>query len=67
MSSDDHVGPNEGNGMSNPPTVEGTEASAESNGPLRHANSAQETEKAVDQTHKSKSHGKDKDGPWSSF
>ena len=65
MSSDgeDHVGPNKGNGSRNPPTVEGTEASAESNGPFRHPNSAQDTERAVDQTHKSKSHSKDKDGP----
>ena len=60
LSSDgeDHVGPNEGNGMSNPPTVERTEASAESNGLLRRPNSAQDTERAVDQTHKSKSHSK---------
>ena len=37
------------------------EASAESNGPLRHPNSAQDTEKAVVQTYKSKSHSKTKD------
>ena len=47
--------------------MEGTEASAESSGPLRHANSAQETERAVDQTHKSKSHDKDKDMPRSTI
>ena len=46
-------------------TVEGTKASAESSGSLRHPNSAQDTERAVDQTSKSKSHSKtkDKDGP----
>ena len=47
--------------------MDGTEASAESSGPLKCPNSAQDTERAVNQTHKSKSHSKtkDTDGPWS--
>ena len=58
MSSDgeDHAGPYEGNGMSNPRSVKGTEVSAESNGSLTRPNSAQGTERAVDQIHKSKSY-----------
>ena len=66
MSSDceDHAGSNEGNGMSSPPTVEGTEASAESNSPSRRPNLAQDTERAADQTRKSKLHSKTKDKDW---
>ena len=61
---EDHAGSNEGNGMSSPPTVEGTEASAESNSPSRCPNLAQDTERAADQTRKSKSHSKTKDKDW---
>ena len=47
--------------------MDGTEVSAESSGPLKCPSSAQDTERAVDQTHKPKSHSKtkDTDGPWS--